>query len=148
MPCQAYSLTTVGLNPTLISCENIRIYHDCLVWAENSVPRVTVWQNWCQTVIPKDRVFYPHQTVMVDSFPCTPFQFLLLFVILNAKHSPTETQSIFFAVAVIIILPGGFHFIPNLTNLTYWVGCEVVLTHKNVLTIPEAKQANMNYFLS
>ena len=46
-------------------------------------------QKWCQTVIPKDRVFYPHQTVMVDSFPSTPFQFLLLFVISNAKHSPT-----------------------------------------------------------
>ena len=29
-----------------------------------------------------------YQIVMVDSFPCTPFQFLLLFVILNAKHSP------------------------------------------------------------
>ena len=89
MPCQAYSLTTVGLNPTLISCENIRIYHDCLVWIENSVPRVTVRQKWCQTVILRDRVFYPHQTVLVDSFLSTPFQFLLLFVILNVKHSPT-----------------------------------------------------------
>ena len=59
MPCLAYSLTTVtvGLNPTLISCENIRIYHDCLVWIENSVPRVTVRQKWCQTVIPRERVF-------------------------------------------------------------------------------------------
>ena len=28
------------------------------------------------------------------------------------------------------------------------MGCEVVLIHKNVLTIPEAKQANINYFLS
>ena len=54
MPCQANSLTTVGLNPTLISCKNIRIYHDCLVWIENSVPRVTVPHQWYQTVIPRD----------------------------------------------------------------------------------------------
>ena len=34
---------------------------------------------------------------MVDSFPCTPFQFLLLFIILNTKHTNilTETQSLF-----------------------------------------------------
>ena len=38
----AYRFT---LNPTLISCGNIRIYHDCLVWIENSVPRVTVRQK-------------------------------------------------------------------------------------------------------
>ena len=28
--------TTVRLNPTLISCENIRIYHDCLVWVNKT----------------------------------------------------------------------------------------------------------------
>ena len=39
MPCQAYSLTTVGLNRNFISCENIRICHDCLVWIKNSVPK-------------------------------------------------------------------------------------------------------------
>ena len=42
----------VGLNPTMISCENIRIYHGCLVWTEISVTRVTVRHHKACRVMP------------------------------------------------------------------------------------------------
>ena len=31
--------------------------------------------KWCQTVILRDGIFYPHQTLMFDSFSCIPFDF-------------------------------------------------------------------------
>ena len=34
-------------------------------------PRVCA--EWCQTVIPWDRFFYPHRTTMIDSFSCISF---------------------------------------------------------------------------
>ena len=58
---------------------NIRILHGYEVQIENSVPRVTVasrgFAEWCETVIPRDGIFYLHQTLMFDSFSCIPLDF-------------------------------------------------------------------------
>ena len=63
----------------------IRIYHYCLVWIQKSVRGslfgIARLAEWWRTVILRDRFFYPHQTVMIDSFSCIPFHFLLLVVI-------------------------------------------------------------------
>ena len=53
---------------------------------EKSVPRLA---SWCQTVIPRDRFFYPHQTAMNDSFSCTSFLFSLLVIIFNEDKIST-----------------------------------------------------------
>ena len=31
--------------------------------------------KWCKTVIPRNRIFYPHRTLMFDSFSCIHFDF-------------------------------------------------------------------------
>ena len=31
--------------------------------------------EWCKTMIPRDGIFYPHRTLMFDSFSCVPFDF-------------------------------------------------------------------------
>ena len=31
--------------------------------------------EWCKTMIPRDGIFYPHQSLMFDSFSCIPFDF-------------------------------------------------------------------------
>ena len=31
--------------------------------------------EWCETVIPRDVIFYPHRTLVCDSFSCIPFDF-------------------------------------------------------------------------
>ena len=31
--------------------------------------------QWCKTVIPRDGIFFLHQTLMFDSFSCIPFDF-------------------------------------------------------------------------
>ena len=49
------------------------IFHGCMVWIERSVRRVTDQAEWCRTVIPSDRFFYPHHTPMIDTFSCIPF---------------------------------------------------------------------------
>ena len=71
--------------------QNIRIFHECELRIEKSVrgsligitsdakqwswetekirSRVTDWHHeWCQTVIPRDGFFYPHQTAMIVFF--------------------------------------------------------------------------------
>ena len=63
-------------NPYLV-CKNIRIYHGCEGWTEKSVPKllsgITRLTEWCQTVIPRDGVFYLSLTPMIDSFSCILF---------------------------------------------------------------------------
>ena len=51
--------------------EIIRILHGCEMRVENSVLR----SLWCRIVIPRERIFYPHRTLMFDSFSCIPFNF-------------------------------------------------------------------------
>ena len=56
--------------------ENIRILHECQVWIDKSVPRVTFWHHEARRVMPncgpRDRFVYPYLTQMMDSFSCTP----------------------------------------------------------------------------
>ena len=78
--------------------KTIRILHGCEVPLENSVLRVTVWHHergfveWCKTVIPRDGIFYPHQTLMFDSFSCIPFVFecFILKVEFITTHNDAE----------------------------------------------------------
>ena len=35
--------------------------------------------EWCKTVIPKDGIFFPHRTLMFDSFSCIPFDFRMFY---------------------------------------------------------------------
>ena len=59
------------------TCEIISIFHVCMVWIENlsrgSLIGITRLAEWCRTVIPSDRFFYPHHTPMIDTFSCIPF---------------------------------------------------------------------------
>ena len=54
----------------------IRILHECQVWIDKSVPRVTFWYHEARRVMPncdpRDRFVYPYLTRMMDSFSCTP----------------------------------------------------------------------------
>ena len=54
----------------------IRILHECQVWIDKSVPRVTFWHHEARRVMPncdpRDRFVYPYMTRMMDSFSCTP----------------------------------------------------------------------------
>ena len=67
--------------------KSVRIFHECEVWIEQSVPRDHCsasrgchclasrgYAKWCQTVIPRDGFFYSHRTTTVDSFSCIPFE--------------------------------------------------------------------------
>ena len=55
---------------------NIRILHECQVWIDKSVPRVTFWHHEARRVMPncdpRDRFVYPYLTRLIDSFSCTP----------------------------------------------------------------------------
>ena len=57
------------------SC-NIRILHECQVWIDKSVPRVTFWHHEARRVMPncdpRDRFVYPYLTRIMDSFSCSP----------------------------------------------------------------------------
>ena len=83
-------------------CKNIRIFQECEVGIEKSVRGSLfgiTWQtSWCQTVILRDWFFYPHQTTMIDSFSCIPFD-LPMFdfnvgVAINESCSLTLTSAI------------------------------------------------------
>ena len=54
----------------------IRILHECQVWIDKSVPRVTFWHHEARRVMPncdpRDRFAYPYLTRMMDSFSCRP----------------------------------------------------------------------------
>ena len=56
-------------------CKNIRVLHECQVWIDKSVPRVTFWHHKACRVMPncdpRDRFVYPYLTRMMDSFSCT-----------------------------------------------------------------------------
>ena len=58
------------------SQETVRILHECQVWIDKSVPRVTFWHHEACRVMPncdpRDRFVYPYLTRMMDSFSCTP----------------------------------------------------------------------------
>ena len=47
----------------------IRIWHECEVQINKSVPRATVWH--CED--PSDRFVYMYQPLLIGSFSCTPF---------------------------------------------------------------------------
>ena len=53
---------------------NIRILHECQVWIDKSVLRVTFWHHEACQVMPncdqRDRFVYPYLTRMMDSFSC------------------------------------------------------------------------------
>ena len=55
----------------------ISIFHECMVWIEKSVTRVTDRHHKACRVMPnsdpRDRFFYPHHTPMLDTFSCIPF---------------------------------------------------------------------------
>ena len=48
--------------------------------------------EWCETVIPRDGIFYPHRTLMLDSFSCIPFDFeyFILKAAFIAAHSDVD----------------------------------------------------------
>ena len=54
----------------------IRILHECQVWIDKSVPRVTFGHHEARRVMPncdpRDRFVYPYLTRMMDSFSCSP----------------------------------------------------------------------------
>ena len=54
----------------------IRILHECQVWIDKSVPRVTVWHHEARRVMPdcdpRDRFVYLYLTRLMYSFSCTP----------------------------------------------------------------------------
>ena len=62
--------------PGKLKREIIRILHECQVWIDKSVPRVTFWHHEARRVMPncdpRDRFVYPYLTRMMDSFSCTP----------------------------------------------------------------------------
>ena len=35
--------------------------------------------KWCKTVIPRNGIFFPHRTLMFDSFSCLPFDFRMFY---------------------------------------------------------------------
>ena len=59
----------------------IRIYHECEVGIEKSVPRITDWHHEACRVMtngdPRDGFFYPTITRIMDSFSCSPLFFYL-----------------------------------------------------------------------
>ena len=70
-----------GKKHTLLSdvdelVDTIRILHECQVWIDKSVPRVTFWHHEARRVMPncdpRVRFVYPYLTQMMDSFSCTP----------------------------------------------------------------------------
>ena len=75
--CVSYPYTSVT-HPFLMrySCGIIRILHECQVWIDKSVPRVTFWHHEARRVMPncdpRDRFVYPYLTRMMDSFSCSP----------------------------------------------------------------------------
>ena len=36
--------------------------------------------EWCKTVIPRDGIFFPHRTLMFDSFSCIPIDFRMFYL--------------------------------------------------------------------
>ena len=52
----------------------IRILHECQVWTDKSVPRVTVWHHKAHRVMPncdqRDRFVYPYLTRMINFLAC------------------------------------------------------------------------------
>ena len=64
----------ISIQTQLLS-EIIRIFHECQVWIDKSVPRVTFWHHEARRVMPncdpRDRFVYPYLTRMMDSFSCT-----------------------------------------------------------------------------
>ena len=58
-----------------VTCDNIRIYHECEGQLEKSVPSITDWHHEAcrvMTVIARDGFFYPIFTRIMDSFSCSP----------------------------------------------------------------------------
>ena len=55
--------------------EHIRILHECQIWIDKSVPRVTFWHHEARRVMPncdpRGRFVYPYLTRMMDSFSCS-----------------------------------------------------------------------------
>ena len=56
-------------NPTWVWGADRKFHHEGRCLASQG------FAEWCKTVIPRDRIFYPHQTLMFDSFSCIPFDF-------------------------------------------------------------------------
>ena len=71
--------TIQDITKKLTTCRKskiIRILHECQVWIDKSVLRVTVWHHEAHRVMPncdpRDRFVYPYLTQMKDTFSCTP----------------------------------------------------------------------------
>ena len=58
------------------SFNSVRILHECQVWIDKSIWRVTFWHHEARRVMrncdPRDRFVYPYLTHMMDSFSCMP----------------------------------------------------------------------------
>ena len=66
--------------------QNIRIYYECEGRIEKSVQRINAWHHeaclvmMSQTVIHRDRFFYPTFTRIMDYFSCSSlFSFIYIF---------------------------------------------------------------------
>ena len=92
-------IRNVFLSPTINNYKQtfkiIRIFYVCEVQIEKSVRRVIVRHHeaasWCRRVILWNRFFYSHQTPMIDSFSCIPFDFQTLILIITFALMPENT---------------------------------------------------------
>ena len=89
----------------------------CEVRIENSVPRVTVWHHeaasWCKTVIPREGIFSPHRTLMLDFFFLLTFWFRIFYFKSSLVMQNSEPEGWNFLSASNIDV--GFFFL-----LTFW----------------------------
>ena len=73
-----------------LSWQNIRIYHECDGRIEKSAQGspfgISRLAEWWQTVIPRDRFFYPTLTRILDSFSCVSH-----FYLKNSFQKPLNT---------------------------------------------------------
>ena len=72
---QEYPFVAEGKYTSSPDFDTIRILHECQVWIDKSVPRVTFWHHEARRVMPncdpRDRFVYPYLTRMMDFFSCT-----------------------------------------------------------------------------
>ena len=66
----------------ILMVNNIRIYHECEGRIEKSVPKIAVWHNEACRVMtngdPRDGLFYPSLTRIMDYFSCSSLFFFIL----------------------------------------------------------------------
>ena len=86
-----YRLSRSSKLPVIWSFWKIRIiYHECKGRIEKSLPRIVAWHHEaCQVMTngdPRDGLFYPALTQIMDSFSCSP-QFLYIYFKISFQKS-------------------------------------------------------------